>query len=420
MKAIATQVHIFGAGLAGLAAAVRCLEKGLAVTVYEAANHAGGRCRSFHDSAVDRMIDNGNHLILGGNNGIFEYLRTIGADTKLRLAENAFPFIDLLNDESWTLRPGSASFPLWILFPHRRIPGTSVKDYTTLKKIINVPSDLAVKNYVDPESVMFKRFWEPLCTSVLNTDAKEGSARLIGRMLELTFLRGPAFVRPFLTPEGLSATLVDPAVDYVIQRGGHVRFSERLRSVNVSEARVDKVTVGNEEIKLGKTDHIVLALPPNEVAALIPELIVPTETRPIINVHFRLNTHTPLPNDAPFIGVVNGTSQWVFRRGDIFSVTVSNAVALVDHSAEELAMKIWLEVVRIIKQKEKPLPPYRVLKERRATIAQTPTQDALRPDSATKWENLHLAGDWTNTGLPATIEGAVQSGQIAAETIQNR
>ena len=233
-------------------------------------------------------------------------------------------------------------------------------------------------------------------------------------------MRGPAFVRPFLTPEGLSATLVDPAIDYVIQRGGHVRFGERLRSITVSEARVDNVTVGNEEIKLGKTDHIVLALPPNEVAALIPELIVPTETRPIINVHFRLNTHTPLPNDAPFIGVVNGTSQWVFRRGDIFSVTVSNAVALIDHSAEELAMKIWLEVVRIIKKKEKPLPPYRVLKARRATIAQTPTQDALRPDSATKWENLHLAGDWTNTGLPATIEGAVQSGQIAAETIQNR
>lgn len=420
METITTRVHIFGAGLAGLAAAVRCLETDLKVTVYEAANHAGGRCRSFHDTALDKVIDNGNHLIFGGNDAVFEYLRAIGADHKLQLAANTFPFIDLKSGESWALRPGSAKFPLWILFPNRRIPGTNLKDYAFIRKILTVSTDTVLTDHINSNNMMFKRFWEPLCTAVLNTDANEGSVKLMARMLELTFLRGPKFVRPFLTPDGLSATLVDPAIDYIIQRGGQIRFGERLRSIEVSRTRAESLVVGNQEFELAKTDHILLALPPSEVATLVPELTVPTETKPIINVHFRLNNCPSLPYHSHFVGVINGISQWVFRRRDILSVTVSNAVTLVDQDAEELAEKIWQEVAAIIDWKELSMPPHRIVKERRATISQTPKQNALRPDSATKWKNLHLAGDWTNTGLPATIESATQSGQIAAKTVLNR
>ena len=413
------QVHIFGAGIAGLATAVYCQNKGLKTKLYEAANHAGGRCRSFHDSVIDRVIDNGNHLILGGNWNIFDYLDTIGAATKLQPAANAFSFIDLKNGERWTLRPGNAKFPFWILFPHRRIPGTRLKDYTALRRLPEVCPSATLTSCVDTESTMFKRFWEPLCNAVLNTDAKEGSAKLMGRMLEHTLLRGPAFVRPFLAPEGLSATLVNPAIDYLVQCGSDIYYGERLKSIYLSETRVESLVVGDVDIACSETDHIVLALPPHEVAALIPELVIPTETRPIVNIHFKLDPATPLPNDAPFIGIINGTSHWVFRRGDVLSVTVSSATNLVSQNANVLAEKIWREISAVIEKKDMPIPPYRVLKEQRATIAQTPTQDALRPDSATKWVNMHLAGDWTNTGLPATIESAIQSGQNAAETVDN-
>ena len=110
--------------------------------------------------------------------------------------------------------------------------------------------------------------------------------------------------------------------------------------------------------------------------------------------------------------------QWVFRKNHLLSVTISNANDLVEQDANILARQAWQEVSTIIPGRVIPLPPYRVVKERRATISQTPAQDILRPNSCTNWENLHLAGDWINTGLPATIESAVQSGQNAAETVE--
>ncbi len=413
-----TRVHIFGAGLAGLSAAVYCLQRGFKIRVYEAANHAGGRCRSFHDSILDCLIDNGNHLILGGNRGIFDYLRIIGADKGLQAVPNAFPFIDLKNAERWTLQPGNVKLPFWIFLPHRRIPGTHIKDYLVLKKLATASPNSTLINHVDPNTIMFKRFWEPLSNAVLNTDAREGSARLLGKMLELTLLRGPAFAQPFLTPKGLSAALVDPAIKYLAEHKCSITFGARVRSISFSDSQVENYIVGNQVVTCRKNDHIILALPPNEIAALVPEVTIPTKYHPIVNIHFKPNRLCLLPNDVPFIGIINGMCQWVFRKNNLLSVTISNAKDLVEQDANILARQAWQEVATIIPEKVTPLPPYRVLKERRATISQTPAQDILRPNSYTKWENLHLAGDWINTGLPATIESAVQSGQNAAETVE--
>ncbi len=412
-------VHIIGAGIAGLAAAVRCAEKGLLVSLYEGANHAGGRCRSFHDTVLDRVIDNGNHLLLGGNPGVFEYLRTIGANTLLEPASDAFPFIDLKSGEQWTLRPGNAKLPLWLFLPGRRIPGTKLADYKVLRDLPTANDTETLTNFVDSGSVMFERFWDPLCAAVLNTDAQEGSAKLIGRMLELTLLRGPAFARPFLTPKGLSPTLVDPALAYLKERKASTSFGARVRTIGLDGNRAARFQVGDQTISLSDNDHLILCVQPHEAATLLPDIRVPMDMRPILNVHFGLEEEVSLPNGAAFIGVINGISQWIFRRGITLSVTVSSATALMEEEAEGLAADIWKEVSEIITRPGLPLPPHRVIKEKRATISQTPAQNALRPDSATKWQNLYLAGDWTNTGLPATIEGAVRSGQIAAEDLAN-
>ena len=136
-------------------------------------------------------------------------------------------------------------------------------------------------------------------------------------------------------------------------------------------------------------------------------------------MHYGLDEECPLPRNAAFIGVINGISQWIFRRGTTLSVTVSSAAALIDKDAEKLSDHIWQEVASVIGRPDIPQPPHRVIKEKRATICQTPAQIALRPDSVTRWKNLYLAGDWTNTGLPATIEGAIQSGRTAAENLIN-
>jgi uncharacterized protein with NAD-binding domain and iron-sulfur cluster len=117
--------------------------------------------------------------------------------------------------------------------------------------------------------------------------------------------------------------------------------------------------------------------------------------------------------------MIGSTSQWLFKRGDVFSVTISAADALAEQSNSDIATIVWREIAKVIGRDATRVPPVRVIKEQRATIAQTPAQNKRRPDSATKWQNLFLAGDWTNTGLPATIESAVRSGQKAAELLPN-
>ena len=411
-------IHIFGAGIAGLAAAVYCQKKGYNIKLYEAANYAGGRCRSFHDSRLDCLIDNGNHLILGGNLNIFSYLEIIGAEKKLLAVKNTFPFVDIQNGEEWTLRPGNSKLPLWIFLPGRRVPGTNISDYLAIKNLTKCDTDAPLANYLNLSSTMYKRFWEPLCNAVLNTETSEGSTKLLPKALELTLFRGRRYSQPFLAPEGLSETFVDPAIDFLVKNECEINFGARIKSIFLSNKRVDHFTVGNRNVKCGENDHIICALPPKEASALLPEITVPTETRPIINLHYRPNLVLRLPQDVAFLGIINGLSQWVFRKNDVLSVTISNAVDVIGNDTHFLAKEVWREITAIIQNNNLPLPPYRVLKERRATIAQTPRQNLLRPNSYTKWENLHLAGDWTNTGLPATIESAIQSGKEASEILE--
>jgi len=411
------RVHIFGAGMAGLGAAVRCLELGLQVSLHESTNHAGGRCRSLYDDKIGRLIDNGNHLVLGGNPSLFEYLRTIGSNHLLEPGDIAFPFIDLSTNEAWTLQPGSVKIPLWLLMPWRRVPGTSFSDYKLMEELAELREDHFLGELVEAGTPIFTRFWEPLCAAVLNTSAEEGSAKLIGKMLERTMLRGPMFARPFFMPEGLSASLVDPAVAYIQKRQGEVEFGSRITSLHIKDDLVAGFEADGQKNDLKENEAVILALPPREVSLLVPEQIVPTEFRPIVNVHFRVEKGVSLPDGVPFLGLIGGVGHWLFQRGDVISVTVSAAQTLAEQSAESIAEKIWPEIAQVTNSDRSVIPPYRVIKEKRATIAQTPKQVRRRPDSATRWKNLFLAGDWTNTELPATIEGAVRSGQKAAESL---
>ena len=160
-------------------------------------------------------------------------------------------------------------------------------------------------------------------------------------------------------------------------------------------------------------DAVVLAVPPYAAASLLDGLRVPTEFRSIVNAHFRIEPPAELP---PILGVLNANVQWIFSFPGRVSVTISAGDRLIDTPREELAKKIWAEVARVTGLPA-ALPPWQIVRERRATFAATPAEDAKRPGAATRWRNLVLAGDWTDTGLPATIEGAIRSGNRAAELI---
>jgi predicted NAD/FAD-dependent oxidoreductase len=125
-----------------------------------------------------------------------------------------------------------------------------------------------------------------------------------------------------------------------------------------------------------------------------------------------------VPDGAPyFVGLIGGTAEWVFRKREVLSVTVSAADRLVDTDAEALGRLLWRDVEQAYGLPSQPMPPAQIVKERRATFAATPPEIARRPPQRTRWSNLALAGDWTDTRLPATIEGAIRSGQAAAELL---
>lgn len=409
------EAYVIGAGLAGLAAALRLAATGEKVFVLEAAGHAGGRCRSFDDAAIGRRIDNGNHLILGANRATFRYLDAIGATDALRAPpETVFPFLDVGTGERWTIRPNAGPIPWWIGAPARRVPGSRAWRYLATLKLTVAGRRATVADCLPAGDPVATRFVEPLAVAVLNARTDEGAARLLGPVIAAIFLGGARAWRGYVARDGLSAALVDPALARLGDLGAEVRFGHRLSAFDIEGSRVVGLRLARDTVALGPADRVILAVPPNMAAPLVAGLEAPTASRAILNVHFRLDGAPDLPEGAPYLGLVGGLAQWLFLRGDVAAVTVSAADDLIDDSAEALAARAWRDVALALDLDPGAVPPYRVVKERRATFAQIPAQVGLRPGPSTAFTNLFLAGDWTNTGLPATIEGAIRSGYRAA------
>lgn len=411
---MARSFHIIGAGLAGLAAAVRLCARGKRATVYEATNQAGGRCRSYHDPALGITIDNGNHLLLSGNGAALGYLDAIGAHDRLIGPPDArFAFVDLATNERWTLRANDGRIPWWVLDRSRRVPGTSVWDYLPILRLLRAAPDAAIGDVLDCQGPLYDRLLGPLLLAALNTEPPAGSARLAAAVVRETLAAGGRSYRPLFARDGLSAAFVEPALHFIEANGGGVVFGERLRAFTFEGARVSALDFGDLSVPLRPGDAAVLAVPPMVASSLIPDLTVPTEFRAIVNAHFRV---APPAGLAPMTGIINGTAEWLFAFPDRLSVTISAGDRLLDTPREELAALIWRDVAAVAGIAGPP-PAWQIVRERRATFAALPREDAKRPGPRTRWDNLLLAGDWTATGLPATIEGSIRSGNRAADLI---
>jgi hydroxysqualene dehydroxylase len=407
-------VHIIGAGLAGLSAAVRLAALGIRVSVCEAANQAGGRCRSYHDPILDMIVDNGNHLLLSGNEAALSYLDTIGArDRVVGPATAEFSFLDLASGERWTLRPNDGPIPWWIFDRQRRVPSTHALGYLTLLRLLWARSDQTIGDILDCEGPLYERFVDPLLLAVLNTEPPKASAALAAAVLRETLVAGGRKYRPLIAHQGLSATFVEPALHYIEVHGGTVAFGRRVRALAFDRDCVMALDFGDTSAALQEGDAVILAVPPTVAASLVPGLSTPTEFRAIVNAHFRIR---PPAGFAPITGIINGEIEWLFAYPDRFSVTISAADRLLEVSREELAARIWKEIAEVAKIATDS-PPWQIVRERRATFAALPKENAKRPGARTGWSNLFVAGDWTATGLPATIEGAIRSGNQAAKLV---
>ena len=405
-------VHVVGAGLAGLAAAVELAAEGRGVRLYEAGRYAGGRCRSYLDAELGCRIDNGNHLLLAGNRRALGYLERIGAlDTLEGPADAVFPFIDAKTARRWTLRPNRGVVPWWILSAKRRVPGTQATDYLAVLALRRADPSARVVEALDRENGVFRCLWEPLAVASLNTSADLASARLFWRVLAETLGRGGAACRPLVPRDGLSETFVDPALAQLRAQGAEICFGARLRALHFALDRVTELVFDTGPVGLSRGDSLILAVPAAVAARLVPALTVPDAYSPIVNAHFRC----AVPTDSPyFVGMIGGAAEWIFRKRAGLSVTVSAAGRIVDQPAEELRDLLWHDAALAYRLPASPVPPARIVKERRATFLASPAQLLRRPAPTTRWKNLLLAGDYVDTGLPAAIEGAIASGYMAA------
>lgn len=401
-----------GAGLAGLSAAVRLAVAGISVTLSDAAPQAGGRCRSWHDAQLGLTIDNGNHLVLSGNRAVFDYLRTIGAEDRLIGPDDAsFAWMDMANGARWTLRPNDGPLPWWVFAPGRRVPGTRPAAYAALARLLTAAPHATVAETIPTTGPLWDRLLDPFLVSALNTPARDGSARLAGAVIRGSLARGGRAARPRIAHPTLAHAFVDPALAFLAAHGGQVRLGRRLRAVVPGEHGLAALAFADGEEALGPGDAVVLALPSWVALDLVPGLSAPTQHNAIVNAHFALRR----PLGAPLLtGLVHGTAEWVFALPDRISTTTSAADHLLGEDRAVLAARLWADSARVLGLDPAVLPPHRIVAEKRATFAATPAQDALRPPAATTIPRLFLGGDWTQTGLPATIEGALQSGVAAA------
>jgi hydroxysqualene dehydroxylase len=407
-------VHIIGAGLAGLAAAVRTAAQGVPTIIHEATERAGGRCRSYEDAATGLRIDNGTHILLSGNTAALGFVHSIGAISLLSGAASArFAFIDLATAERWTLDLGDGKLPLWMFDRRRRAPRTLARDYVALLRMLLPIAGKPLGSILACKGPAYDRVVRPFLLAALNIEPSMASSDLARAVVIESIAAGGLACRPYLAPRGLSAAFVDPAIVFLQRHAAMFRYAHELRRLVTDGRSVCGLDFHDGVVAVGPGDAIVVAVPPHAAASIIPGLAAPDEYRAIINAHFRI---APPPGLEPMTGVLNGVAEWIFAFDDRISVTISSADRLLQHRREEIARMIWQDVRRVADVPSE-LPPWQIVRERRATFAATPAQNAKRPGPLTSWGNLVLAGDWTATGLPATIESAVRSGNRAADLV---
>jgi squalene-associated FAD-dependent desaturase len=410
------RIHIVGAGVAGLAAALQLSLAGEMVALYEAAPFAGGRCRSFFDRDLGHRIDNGNHLVLSGNAAIQDYLFLSNAlETMGGPGEPVFPFFDIKADKRWTIRMSKGRLPFWLFDKTRRIPGTSLGDYaSSLARLAVASSSARVAGCLDTASPLYRCFWAPLVIGALNTEPELASAGLLSNLLNQSFAAGGQACIPLIPKIGLSETFVQPCLNVLRQNGVEVNYNHRLRGIALDGRHVRELDFNGEVVELPPQDWVIFALPAWVTRTLLPEVTIPNDFRSIVSAHYRVDgLHDPVG----FVGIVGGLAEWVFTRDGIVSATVSCAERYGNYPVRDMAWYMWQDVAKLYGLDPDRMPERRIFKERYATFAATPEQNRLRPTAWIGWKNLALAGEWTATGLPSTIEGAVRSGFKAAQVV---
>lgn len=437
------KVIIIGGGLSGLAAAVKLSSAGYHPQVLEQRSVLGGRTYSFREKSTGDIVDNGQHLLLDCYSHTFAYLSTINAVRLVKIEpELSLHFVHPLWGASSirisrklppraALIKGLAGFSFLSLTDRLSLLKAGHKIFTSDENYTAHIADLTVEQWLDElkqtENVK-KCFWYPLAIAIMNETPERASAELFARAIKIGVFdrKGPASI---VTPlRGLSEVFVVPAVTHISRNGGKVDCNRRVTGLLIQDARVRSVVLSDGSTVAG--DVFIVTGQPAHIKPILEasRSNFPAEISyvPIITCDIWFERTIDLPSR---IGLIDTKFQWVFRKDAAFgnsdgrgylSMVMSGARDHIHTSAEDL-------INLAVDDLHACFPPlrtarirhYRVIKEKRATVSLTPTVQKLRPPNQTDLTNLFLAGDWTQTNLPATIEGAILSGFRAAELVMN-
>jgi squalene-associated FAD-dependent desaturase len=440
-----SDVIVIGGGFAGLAAGVALAAEGVRVTVLEKRPFLGGRAYSYTDATTGETIDNGQHAMMGCYHHMFRFLERIGASDKLAIQSGLrVPMLDAARGRGVIACPalpnplhmaaGVLGYRLLDLGDRARVLVGGLRLLAMKRRRDPRLATLTVDGALDllrqPEATR-RAFWYPVAIATLNEDPALASADLLAEVMVRAFFSGKENARFVLARVGLSDLYTVDARRFIEERGGRVETKAHVVGIGVRAGEVTHL-----ELRDGRrmTAHAyVSAVPPQGLFPILPLAVrrdVPAlgaierlASSPIVSVHVWFDR--PLLSDD-FVGFVGTQTHWCFNRdkisgrdprgGSYLTFVSSGARAIVDLEADAIVAATLADVRRLLPGAAAATVRHtQVVKEKFATMSPTVEAERLRPAAATPLPNFFLAGDWTATGLPATIESAVQSGHRAAE-----
>lgn len=415
------KVIVIGGGISGLSAACFLAEKGFSVEVIEASPKLGGRAYSFQDKQSGFVLDNGQHIMMGCYKETLSFLKLIGADKNIKFQENLEVNFLSKGRKGFILKASSLPYPFSLLTGILNYRALSITERLSLlriflKLLLYSEKDLkkrTVAEWLSEESQSsnsIKSFWEILCIGTLNTSIYKASSLIFVRVLKEVFLKGKKNSLIVLPLSGLSDMYCSDAENFIKSHEGKISISEEVEKVFIRKGRVLSVKTNKREMT--DFDYVLSTIPFYSLQKIVPVNEIPFKYSPILSAHFVLRDN---PLKEPFYGLIDSPVQWIFNRGTHISIVISSAEKLIDISNEELSSLIIAEIEKYTSIKKENILSCRIIKEKRATFVPSNNIVDKRPAVSTKISNLFIAGDWVETKLPATLEGAVVSARAAVD-----
>ncbi len=436
-------VIIVGGGVSGLAAAVRLSGAGARVTLLEQAQKLGGRCYSFRDPATGDIVDNGQHVLVGAYHRTLAYLETIGTRQFLT-TEKGITFADPSEGRA-VLRFPRLPAPFHVasgLLSFRLLPiadrwgcvrvGRHLRAWSeaTERSLASQSVDIWLSSLGQSESAR-RVLWDPFCVSVMNERPESASALLFARSLRRAFFGVRDDAAVLIPTIGQSELYVEPACRLLLGAGARIIAGTEVDRITLERGKATGVRLADGTLMA--SGSVIAAVPPHALARMVPpeaakaapfDSLGAFASSPIVSVHLWFDREIL---DVDFIGLIGQDVQWVFNRRRItgggstagyLSALISGAYRQVDLAKEELVELAIRDIASVAPECARArLLSSLVIKEKRATFSATAGAERLRPSAATPIGGFFLAGDWTDTGLPATIEGAITSGETAAARV---